>query len=60
MVSVFVDTEFFVDMLYSYVRNFTRQIPSDYADNVMSEYGAISSDYECYSIDSDAGGEEDG
>ena len=55
-----MDTEIFVDMLYSYARNFTRQIPSDYADNVMPEWGDMSSDYECYSIDSDAGGVEDG
>ena len=60
MVSVFLDTEFFADMLYSYARNFTRQIPSDYADNVMPECGDMFSDYECYSIDSDAGGKVDG
>ena len=68
MVTVFLDSEIVVDMLYSYARNFTRQIPSDYADNVMPEYGDMSSNYEdddkfmveCYSIDSGAGKKEDG
>ena len=61
-------TDFFVDILYSYGRNFTRQIPSDYADNAMPEYGDTSSEYEddnnfmveCYSIDSDDEGQEGG
>ena len=68
MVSVFLDTEFFADMLYSYARNFTRQIPSDYADNVMPEYGDMSSEHEyddkfmveCYTIDSEDEGQEGG
>ena len=55
-------------MLYSYVRNFTRQIPSDYADNVMPEYGDMSSEHEyddkfmveCYTIDSDDEGQAGG